>query len=161
MLREWITGAPAVVAALIALTLAITAYLNTSTVPTEWERRTVLHRQFILTDSNGDGFMGRDEAAAIYRREFAGLDFDRDGAASRDEFIGLRESWARYHVTERWKVIQANREAAFVKVDRNRDGLIMEDEYVEHSLAAIYMAMDTDGDRKVSRSEFMAGMGLR
>ncbi len=158
---ERLTGAPAVVAALIVFTLAITAYLNTRTAPMEWERRTVLHRQFILTDRNGDGFMGRDEAATIYRQEFAGFDFDRDGAASRDEFIGLRESWARYHVTDRWKVIQAGREALFTEVDRNRDGRIIEDEYVEHALATIYMAMDTNGDRKVSRSEFLAGMGLR
>ncbi|MFQ5955159.1 MAG: EF-hand domain-containing protein [Kiloniellales bacterium] len=158
---ERLTGAPMVVAALIAFTLGVTAYLNTSTVHRDAERRKVLHRQFLLADRNADGLLGRDEAAADYRREFAGLDFDQNGVLSRDEFIGLRKSWAKYHVTDRWKAIQAGRETLLAAVDRNRDGWVTADEYVGYFLDRGFTTMDTDGDGKVSRSEYMAAMGLR
>ncbi len=158
---ERLTGAPTVVVALIALTLGVTAYLNTSSVHRDAERRKVAHRQFILADRDGDGRLGRDEAAAVYRGEMAGLDFDRDGVLSRGEFIGLRESWAKYHATDRWKAIQAGREALFAAVDGDRDGRVTAGEYVGHSLDHTFTAMDTDGDGKVSRSEYMVAFGAR
>ncbi len=156
-----ILNPPVVVAALALLALGVTAYLNLSEVNKDKERRTTRLRQFILNDQNADGHLDRAEAAAAYRRAFASLDFDQDGIVSRDEFVGLRKSWAKYHVTRRWKLIQAGREAEFGKVDRNRDGRLDADEYVDYYLAVGFAAMDRDGDRKVARAEYMAGPAPR
>ncbi len=151
----------AVVAVLALLALGVTAYLNLSEVNKDKERRTALLRQFILNDQNADGHLDRAEAAAAYGREFASLDFDQDGIVSGDEFVGLRKSWAKYHASRRWKLIQAGREAEFGKVDRNGDRRLDADEYVDYYLAVGFAAMDRDGDRKVARAEYMAAPATR
>ena len=156
-----ILSPPVVVAALALLALGVTAYLNLSEVNKDKEARTALLRQFILNDRNADGHLDLAEAAAAYRREFAGLDFDQDGTVSGDEFVGLRKSWAKYHVTRRWKLIQAGREAEFDRLDRNRDRRLDADEYVDYYLAVGFAAMDRDGDRRVARAEYMAALAPR
>ncbi len=156
-----ILSAPVVVVALALLALGVTAYLNMSEVNRDKEARTARLRQFILNDQDADGYLDRAEAAAAYGREFAGLDFDRDGIVYGDEFMGLRKSWAKYHVTQRWKILQAGREAEFVKVDRNGDGRLDADEYVDYYLVVGFAAMDRDGDRRVVRAEFLATLAPR
>ncbi len=156
-----ILSAPVVVVASALLALGVTAYLNMSEVNKDKERRTARLRQFIANDQDADGYLDRAEAAAAYGREFAGLDFDQDGIVSGGEFVGLREAWAKYHVTRRWKLVQASREAEFVKVDRNGDGRLDADEYVDYYLVIGFAAMDRDGDRRVVRAEFMADLAPR
>lgn len=149
---------PVVVAALMLLAFGVTAHLNLSQVNRDKERRTALNRQFLLDDRDGDGHLDRAEAAAAYGRQFATLDFDRDGMVSRDEFVGLRESWAKYHASERWKAIQAGREAEFAMLDRDGDGRLDREEYVAHYLAVGFAAMDRDGDQRVAHAEYMAAL---
>ena len=156
-----ILNPPVVVAALALLALGVTAYLNLSEVNKDKERRTARLRQFILNDQNADGYLDRAEAAAAYGREFARLDFDQDGIVSGDEFVGLRKSWAKYRVNRRWKLIQAGCEAEFVKVDRNGDGRLDADEYVDYYLVIDFAAMDRDGDRRVARAEFLTALAPR
>ena len=156
-----ILSAPVVVVASALLALGVTTYLNMSEVNRDKEWRTARLRQFILNDQDADGYLDRAEAAAAYRREFTSLDFDQDGMVSGDEFVGLRKSWAKYHVTRRWKIIQAGREAEFVKVDRNGDGRLDADEYVDTYLVIGFAAMDRDGDRRVVRAEFLGSLAPR
>lgn len=101
-------------------------------------------------DADGDGFLDRGEAARGFRAGAAaplpgrlrGMDKDGDRTITREEFTGP--------------------EGAFDRLDANNDGAITEDELprpgagtaTRGPAARRLMAMDRDGDGKVSREEF-------
>ncbi len=147
----------AVVIPMLALAAtAVVAFLNLSDVQLRKERQTAVTRQFIELDQDRDGFLSIAEAIAGYRAAFDRLDFDQDGRLSRENFVGLRPEWAKYHKTERFKRIQAANEKEMLVIDKDRDRQLSFDEYASHNLAKIFTAMDSDGDGKVSTSEYRA-----
>lgn len=148
----------AVVIPMLALTAtAVVAFLNLSDVQMRNERQTAVTRQFIKLDQDRDGFLSIAEAIAGYRAAFDRLDFDQDGRLSRENFVGrLRPEWAKYHKTERFKRDQAALEKEMLVIDKDRDRQLSFDEYASHYLAEIFTAMDSDGDGKVSTSEYRA-----
>ena len=155
-----ILTAPVVIPALVLFALGISAYLNISGIQKDKERLTAVQRQFFLNDRNSDGFISPDEASEMYRAEFKRLNFDQDDVLSREEFVGLRKSWAKYHETERWKVNQAQRDAAFLVIDANEDKWVSVEEYTNYRLAS-FTRMDTDDDRRVSKLEYVAYLAAR
>jgi Ca2+-binding EF-hand superfamily protein len=53
-----------------------------------------MQRIFAKYDSNGDGFIGREERVAALRGFFKSLDGNGDGRVSREEFGVARKRWA-------------------------------------------------------------------
>jgi len=110
---------------------------------------------FAQIDADGDGVITKDEAAkfqpgagagaGMIARRVLGMDKDRDGKVSRDEFTGPP--------------------ANFDRLDANKDGFITRNELPGAAAAGVgapdramlrerLQAMDKDGDGKVSKDEF-------
>lgn len=53
-----------------------------------------MQRIFAKYDKNGDGFIGREERVAALRGFFNGLDANKDGRISREEFGVAQKRWA-------------------------------------------------------------------
>lgn len=143
-----------VIPVLFLLTVSVTAYLNLTDRQKQKEESSAASRRFFVLDRDGDGFISTGEATDGYRAQFDSLDLDRDGALSAHEFIGLRDSWAKYHQNERWTEIQAVREANFVKFDNNADRSVSFAEYADFQIGIFLQSMDKSGDRMISRDEY-------
>jgi len=143
-----------VVPVLFLLTVSVTAYLNLTDRQKQNEERSAVGRQFFVLDRDGDGFTSIGEAREGYRAQFDNLDLDRDGALSAHEFIGLRDSWTKYHQSERWTEIRTVREANFVKFDNNGDRSVSFAEYAGFQIEVFLQSMDKSGDRMVSKDEY-------
>jgi Ca2+-binding EF-hand superfamily protein len=89
-----------------------------------------------------------------YRRIFGFIDANDDGDLSTKEFVE----------DGRYMTRQA-RQGIFRASDANRDGVVSEQEYVTNRIItdeakAIMAKMDSDGDGKVAKSEFLEHSGL-
>lgn len=106
-------------------------------------------RLFDMMDRNGDNRLIWREVADDRRKRFGLLDGDGDGRLAAAEFVdrpGLVEGPAG-------DLIREQRVAQFSAADRNRDGNLDADEYVEAG-RTIFAAMDGNGDGSVSPGEF-------
>ncbi len=99
-------------------------------------------------DTNGDGLISRDEAAAAPRltRHFDRIDANHDGFLSRDELRAAHRQ-VRHHMMA----------ARFRKLDQNGDGLISRDEAAGHPrLLNHFDQIDTNNDGFLSPDELRA-----
>jgi len=87
-----------------------------------------------IVDENGDGVISDDEAAARYEEVFAAMDADRDGMLTNDEYMAVR--------------MVAGAGEVFYGPHNQQ---------VEERKRGRYQTMDTNGDGKLSQSEFMVG----
>ena len=90
---------------------------------------------FGRADTNGDGFVTKEEFAAARTAMFAKLDANGDGAIDQAEFDKAREAWHQR------KADQAQADAS-TKPKREHKGFLAR--------------LDTDGDGKVTVAEFTA-----
>ncbi|MEC7582713.1 MAG: hypothetical protein VYE77_00215 [Planctomycetota bacterium] len=104
------------------------------------------------------GFVGVDGASerqlANYRRVFGFGDANRDGRHSHQEYV----------VDGRY-MTQRARQGIFAAADRNGDGFVSMDEYIENRIITdeaklIFDELDADRDRRVTEREFLAGEQL-
>lgn len=105
-------------------------------------------RMFQGLDTNKDGSISAEEFKAAHQNQrgmFSVLDADGDGSVSQDEFVNRRE---------------ARRQARFKELDTNKDGKLGQDEYDEH-LAQMFESMDDNKDGKLTPEEIGPQRGGR
>jgi Ca2+-binding EF-hand superfamily protein len=106
-----------VVASLLVTSFA-TAQSNISQ-----DRTTKMERHFSYTDTNGDGFIGRDEAAhyPALIRHFSVIDFSKDGKLSREEMqayrLGTHGKQRAASVSPKSKAAESDSDGALTKAD--------------------------------------------
>jgi Ca2+-binding EF-hand superfamily protein len=122
---------------------------------------------FHRADHNGDGvisraeFLGTDSPLDDDREDlFSGLDANRDGRVSRDEWHGDPARFNALDVNHDGVLTRAEAMGTsepppdlFTSIDVNRDGTITRDEW--HWSAASFDRRDANRDGRLSRSEFV------
>ncbi|WP_374567706.1 EF-hand domain-containing protein [Ideonella sp.] len=105
------------------------------------------HDKFAQVDTNRDGVISRDEAAAAPQLagKFDEIDTDRDGRVAPAEL----KAYAKTH--------RGGAKGAFSKMDGNGDGVITRDEVAANpKLARKFDAADLDHDGRVTPDEARA-----
>jgi hypothetical protein len=109
-------------------------------------------------DSNGDGKVSKDEAAALHGKAqgewFDRMDSDKDGFLSQEEIRQARAT--RHHSREDMK---ARMDQRFKEADANNDGQISLDEAQAKmpKLAERFTTLDADKNGMLSRDELKRG----
>lgn len=122
-------------------------------------------RMMAMLDSNGDGAIGDDEAAAIADRMFSRIDSNGDGSVSQDEFTsgprgrGMKQgggwrAWLGLSSDEA-AAVQKVRADKFAALDTDKNGSLSKQEFFAEAKAR-FAAADTDKDGKVTPWEFRA-----
>jgi Ca2+-binding EF-hand superfamily protein len=153
---------------LTRLRLEVTAHGGAS--DRDWT--TFLDRLFDYFDRNGDGFLSPAEAARVFPLplangkqvaiDFAALDIDRDGKASRDEFRAFyrgRGFTPLVLINQQAPAeVFALGEAIFQHLDRNRDGKLTAVELGQ--VSALLRRFDEDEDEVLTAAELLAPLKL-
>ena len=108
-------------------------------------------------DSNNDGIIGDDEAAAQVESVFAAMDGDDDGELTEDEYMSVRmgPGFGQGRNEERQKAMQERKKAHFGEMDTDKNGKVSQAEFIAGGKAR-FQAADTDKDGKVTPWEFRA-----
>lgn len=105
-------------------------------------------------DTDADGVISADEAAAFAEREFDLLDTDDDGRLTREEFMVVIVGG---RVPPQMAELLARRETRMKAMDRNGDGVVDHAEFIAWHENR-FDAADLDKNGKVSPWEFRAVM---
>jgi hypothetical protein len=117
--------------------------------------------RMMMLDTNNDGFINPDEAAAVAERAFMHIDKNRDGMIDQTEATTLphRGGWRKWmggnppaDVTEKLK-------AAFAERDTDKDGKVTKVEFMAYAQNR-YATLDAAKDGKVSPWAFRASQRL-
>jgi Ca2+-binding EF-hand superfamily protein len=111
--------------------------------------------KFDAVDSNHDGSISREEAAAAPRlsEKFSEIDADKDGRIGQSELKA-------YAKTHRGKKADKQGGKQFQEMDSNHDGVISREESAQNKkLAKRFDAADTNRDGSVSPEEAAAAKG--
>lgn len=106
-------------------------------------------------DTNNDGIIGDDEAAAQVESVFAAMDSDGDGELTEEEYMSVRmgPGFGQSRNEERQKAMQERKKARFVEMDADKNGKVSQAEFIAGGKSRFQTA-DTDKDGKVTPWEF-------
>lgn len=110
---------------------------------------------FDLVDTDGDGFVTREEMDAARLARFMELDRNGDGQVDRSELmVGPGQGRKGYTAEQTQAVLAA--------YDHNGDGIITLDEVTEAiERLNVFSGLDTDGDGKLTREEAEGVLDIR
>lgn len=108
-------------------------------------------------DTNNDGVISDDEAAAQVEAVFAAMDSDDDGELTEEEYMSVRMGprFGQGLNEARQKAMQERKKARFVEMDPDKNGKVGQAEFIAGGKAR-FQAADTDKDGKVTPWEFRA-----
>ncbi len=108
-------------------------------------------------DTNNDGVISDDEAAAQVEAVFAAMDSDDDGELTEDEYMSVRMGprFGQGLNEEPQKAMQERKKARFVEMDPDKNGKVGQAEFIAGGKAR-FQAADADKDGKVTPWEFRA-----
>jgi Ca2+-binding EF-hand superfamily protein len=127
--------------ALAVSLLAIVAAVSISGVATAQRARPAQQ-----LDTNGDGYVSKDELVALRLAAFDRADANKDGVLSKDE---IKEATAKSRR-------QLPGGGMFATADKNKDGKITRQEMTDSPI--LLMRADKDGDGKLSKTELQAAL---
>jgi Ca2+-binding EF-hand superfamily protein len=104
-------------------------------------------------DSNDDGVISDDEAAAQVESVFLAMDADDDGELTEEEFMTVRMGPGQGLNSARRKQMEERKRARFVEMDADKSGKVSKSEFIAAGKAR-FLAADGDGDGKVTPWEF-------
>lgn len=106
-------------------------------------------------DTNDDGMISDDEAAAQVELVFAAMDGDDDGELTEDEYMSVRMGPGRGFNQARQKVMQERKKTRFAEMDHDKNGKVSKAEFMAAGKTR-FEAADTDKDGRVTPWEFRA-----
>ncbi len=114
-------------------------------------------RMMQMIDTNGDGAVGEDEAAAMADHVFSRLDGNDDGSLSEAEFTAgpkRHRGWFNWSQAET-DAVQKIRREKFASLDADKNSNLSKSEFFVEAKSRL-AAADTDKDGKISPWEFRA-----
>lgn len=148
-------------AALAALLLTSAGALAQTAQPAPARKESGIPRDFQSLDADGNGQISQEEFRKYRVKRFRGLDRNKDGWVTMEEFGPPRYSTAQRPVTGMQTARPAPRDPMFITLDQNSDDRLSEDEFVNAGLDA-YNAIDEDKDGNISVAEWeKAGRAVR
>jgi hypothetical protein len=109
--------------------------------------------RFGVIDSNGDGVIGADEAAAQREAVFAAMDGDDDGELTGEEFLSVSMGPGFGWNESRKEAMQSRKKERFTEMDADKNGKVSQAEFMAEQQKR-FVAADTDKDGKVTPWEF-------
>ena len=115
-----------------------------------------------MQDTDGDGFISKDEHAAWAAKVFKTMDSNNDDRLTRSEYMavhmgpGPQAGSSQGRMSQMRASADARKAEHFAKMDTDKDGVVSRDQFLANGQAD-FAAMDTNGDGKVSMAEFRAG----
>jgi Ca2+-binding EF-hand superfamily protein len=108
-------------------------------------------------DSNNDGVISDDEAAAQVENVYAEMDADDDGELTEEEYMAVRMGFGpgQGRNEARQKQMQERKKARFGEMDADKSGKVSKAEFIAGGKAR-FLAADADKDGKVTPWEFRA-----
>ena len=112
-----------------------------------------------MQDTDGDGFISKDEHAAWAASVFETMDVNNDGRLTRSEYMavhmcpGQQAGSSQSPMRASADALKAER---FARMDTDNNGVVFRDQFLADGQAN-FAAMDTNGDGKVSMAELRAG----
>jgi hypothetical protein len=115
-----------------------------------------------MIDTNGDGVIGDDEAAALADMAYMHMDADRDGNVTEVEFVAGPRKHKRWFGagSEDTAAIEKTRKERFVTLDLDKNAKLTKTEFFADAKAKL-VAADADKDGKVTPWEFRAGVDVK
>ena len=114
--------------------------------------------RFATIDTNGDGVISADEAAAYVAATFDMMDANGDGVVTIEEFMAVRRG-PGYGYGPYAQERQQRKEARFAAMDPGKTGKVTKEAFLTYG-KGVYAASDDDKDGKVTPWEFRAHMRL-
>jgi EF hand len=114
-------------------------------------------RHTMIIDSNGDGFIGPDEAASIADAMFTRIDQNHDNVIDESEVTAMadRHGWRAWFGGATPADVTAKLKQAFAERDADKDGKVTKLEFMTFAQSR-YASLDTAKDGKVSPWAFRA-----
>jgi Ca2+-binding EF-hand superfamily protein len=114
---------------------------------------------FGRADTNGDGFVSKEEFAAGRDKMFAKLDANGDGAIDQAELDKAREAWhqrradkAKAEGTTLAEKPKTEHKGFMARIDTNSDGKVTTQEFAAAG-DAMFAKFDANGDGKLAQDE--------
>ncbi len=119
------------------------------------ERGGMMMGRFGTIDSNDDGIISDDEAAAQVEIVYTMMDADEDGELTEEEYMAVRMGPGQGLNAERQKVMQERKKARYTEMDTDKSGKVSKVEFITAGKAR-FTAADADKDGKVTPWEMRA-----
>lgn len=108
-------------------------------------------------DTDKDGQISAEEAAAKAEKKFGEIDADKDGKISLDEMDKYREAEKLEREAKRAEREEAMKKKYREKIDPDGDGHVTKEEFLKNA-SERHTKMDADGDGKVSKGDLAKKM---
>lgn len=111
--------------------------------------------RFGTIDTNDDGIISSDEAAAQVEMVYTAMDADEDGELTEEEYMAVRMGPGQGLNAERQKAMQERKKARFTEMDADKSGKVAKAEFIAAGKTR-FTAADTDKDGQVTPWEMRA-----
>jgi Ca2+-binding EF-hand superfamily protein len=138
-----------IVAGLVAISLAATSPIASASLPGMDQLADLIIKEF---DLNADGYLDQEEWESGVSKEFAEIDTNADGRITISEIDDLVNPLREEIGETAAKVVVALIKPLMMTLDKNGDRIISKEEYLD-GCNAIFKKLDANHDGRISRAE--------